>query len=187
MRLFRFIMGVLGVLLIIGAFSSFFPLVFLGGIASGSVVFALGFPIFLIVLGATMVYFGFYYKRPISKSNSQILEVVKWGVIYTIAILLAGYVIGRLMIVNTLLVILLTAIFVSILAQIVRSHYSKFNLRWFVFYFLVYSTIIWVMSMFILTELGFKTGFFSSFVLGFVIAGAVSIIQKISIKHTNSL
>ncbi len=119
----------------------------------------------------------------ILKLNPQIVEVVKWGIIYTIAILLAGYIISRLMIVNTLLVILLTAAFVSILAQTIRSHNSNFKPKWFFFYFLIYSTIVWVMSEYVLPEIGFQKGFFSTFVVGFTIAGTVSIIQKIKIKH----
>ena len=62
MGLLRFIIGVLGILLVIGSFISFIPLVLLGGFASGSVLFAFGFPVLLIVVGATMVYFGFYSK-----------------------------------------------------------------------------------------------------------------------------
>src|SRR3989344_1290537 len=185
MGLFRFILGVLGILLIIGAFSSFIPLVFLGGIATGNVIFAFGFPIFLIVLGAIMVYFGFYYKISKDKNNYHLIQIVKWGVIYTIAILLSNYIISRLMIVNTFFVILFTAAIVSIVTEIVRSHKYHFNLKWFIFYFLVYTNIIWIMEEFILPQITSQTNIFSSLVIGFGIAGVILIIKKIEIKSNS--
>ncbi len=183
MGLIRFILGVLGILLIIGAFSSFFPLLLLGGLASGSVGFAFAFPISLMVLGAAMVYFGFYYRGSTQTSNSQLKWVAKWGVINTVAILLANYVINRLSIDDILLVTIFTAIMVSIVAQIVRSHKSNFKLKWFIFYFLVYANIIWVMGEYIIPKIAFQTSLFSSIVVGFALAGVIAIIQRLNMRH----
>ena len=183
MGLVRFILGVLGILLIIGAFTSFIPLLFLGGIATGSVAFAFGFPIFLMILGAAIVYYGFYYKESVRKSNIQLGQVAKWGIIHSIAILLANYVTSRFIILDNFLVILFTAIIVSIVTQVVRSHESHFNLKWFIFYFLVYANVIWVIGEFILPKLFFQTTTFSSFFVGFILAGVVDIIQKINIRQ----
>jgi len=87
------------------------------------------------------------------------------------------------MVVNTLVVILLTATIVSIVAQIVRSHESDFKIRWFVFYFLIYANITWLMVEFILPELAFQSGVFSSIVIGFTLAGAVAIIHQLNIRY----
>lgn len=181
--MFRFILGVLGIILTVGAFTSFIPLLFLGGIATGSVAFAFGFPIFLMILGAAMVYYGFYYKESVRKSNIQLGQVAKWGIIHSIAILLANYVMSRFIILDNFLVILFTAIIVSIVTQVVRSHESHFNLKWFIFYFLVYVNVIWVIGEFILPKLFFQTTIFSSLIVGFILAGVVDIIQKINIRQ----
>ncbi|MDP3990669.1 MAG: hypothetical protein Q8Q01_05715 [archaeon] len=183
MGLLRFISGILGILLIIGAFSSFIPLLFLGGIVTGSVAFAFGFPIFLMVLGAVMVYFSFYYAGSRDKSNYQLISIVKWGAIHTIAILLGSYVVNRLMVVDTLLVTLFIATIVSLVTQVVRSHESRFNTRWFVFYFLIYANIIWAMGAFIIPEIASQPSVFTSIVIGFTIAGVVAILQKFNVRY----
>ena len=185
MKIFHFILGVLGILLIVGTFSSFISLFFLGGLATGSVGLAFVFPIFLMAIGAAMVYFGFYYHGSRSKSDYQLGNIMKWGIIYTLAILLSIYVFNQLSIFNSLLVILLTSTIVSIATQIVRSHESHFNLRWFIFYFLVYATVILVMNEFILPGLSFQSGILSSLVVGFTLAGVVVIIQKLNIKYNS--
>lgn len=182
MNLLKFILGILGALLIIGAFSSFLPLFLLGGLVTGSVAIAFGLPIFLIIVGAVMVYFGFYYKGSTHNSNYQLIQIVKWGAIYTISILLGNYIINKLMIVNDLFIILITAVIISIAVQIVKSHESHFQTNWFIFYFLVYANVIWIMGEFILPEIAFQTGIFSSIVMGFSLAGIVLIIRKIRIK-----
>jgi hypothetical protein len=187
MKLFQFILGVLGILLIIGAFSSFIPLLLLGGIATGSFAFAFGFPIFLMVLGAAMVYFGFYYKGATHKSNSQLIDIGKWGLIYTVAILLANYIISKIIIFDTFLVILFTATIVSIVVQVIKSHEYKFKFNWFIFYFLIYANLIWAMGEFILPKVAFQTGFFSSVVIGFTLAGVVAIIQRLRIRRDSIL
>ena len=187
MGLFLFILGVLGLILIIGAFSSFIPLVFFGGIISGgNIGFAFGLPIILMIIGAAMVYFGFYYKGSVRKSNSLILDVGKMGLLYTISIILGNYIISKLMIVNSFLAIILTSFVVSIVAEAVRSHEyhnHNFKLRWFIFYFLFYANIFWAMEKFVIPEIAFQAGFFTSIVIGFTIAGAVAIIQRINIKY----
>src|SRR3989338_2332215 len=183
MGLVRFTLGVLGIILIIGAFSSFLPLLFLGGIATGSVSFAFGFPIFLIILGALMIYYGFYYLESKTNRNDHLMHIAKWGIIHTIAILIGNFVISRLMIVDTLLVTLITASMISIVTQVVRSHHTHFNIKWFIFYFLLYANIIWAFGEFILPEIFFQTSFFSSIVIGFTLAGVVTIIQKINMNR----
>lgn len=186
MGLLRFILGVLGILLIIGAFSSFLPLFFLGGIATGSAAFAFGFPIFLMILGALMVYFGFYYINPVHNSNSQLMEIVKWGIAFTIGIFLGNYIINRLMITSNFWGIILATFIVSIISQIMHGHEShdyKFNGKWFIFYFFLYANIIWAISEFILPNLTFQTGILSALVVGFSLAGAVVVVQKIKIKN----
>lgn len=182
MRLLGFILGILGTILIIGAFSSFLPLVFLGGIATGSIAFAFGFPILLLIIGAAMVYFGFYYKSSNQHNNEELMSIGKWGIIYTIAILISNYVMGKIMFANNFYVILSTALIISIIVQMVRSHEFDFKFRWFVFYFLVYANILWIMNTYILPKITIQTGFFSSLVMGFTIAGIVIIIQKIKMK-----
>jgi len=186
-RIFNFILGVLGVLLVIGAFSSFFALFLLGGIATGSVTFAFGLPILLIVLGAAMAYFGFYYKELSNNGNSKLITIVKWGIVSAIALLISDFIITKLVIVNNFWAILLTAAVVSIVIQAVRSHDNEFSfkMRWFIFYFLVYATVIWVMGEYFLPKIAFQTGIFSSIVIGFTIAGIIVIIQKIGLRsHT---
>lgn len=190
MGLFRFTLGVLGILLIIGVFSSFLPLLFLGGISTGNVAFAFGFPIFLIILGAFMVYYGFYYVKSktsshsqlVSNSNNQLMYIAKWGIIHTIGIVIGNFMISRLIIVDTLLVTLITASMVSIIAQVVRSHDSHFNGKWFVFYFLLYANIIWAMGEFILPQMFFQTSLFYSIVVGFTLGGIIAIIQKLNMN-----
>lgn len=182
MNLLKFITGVLGVLLIIGAFSYFFPLFLVGGIATGNVAFAFGLPVLLIVIGAVMVYFGFFYVNSESKNEHQLWKIAKWGILYTLAVLLGNYIISKFMIADTLITISLTALVVSIVAQIVVSHNSSFKLKWFIFYFLVYATVIWVIGEFIIPKFIFQAGFFSALLTGFVISGIVSIIQKLNIR-----
>lgn len=189
MRLVNFILGVLGVLLIIGAFSSFLPLVFLGGIATGSVAFAFGLPILLIVIGAAMVYFGFYYTGSRNESNGEVGSIVKWGIICTIAILISNFVIDKLLIVNPFWAILVTAIILSIIVQAVRSHDREytFKMKWFIFYFLVYATILWVMATYVLPKLDIQTGLFSSLVVGFTLAGVFIILKKMNLNSSSIL
>jgi hypothetical protein len=183
MNLFRFILGIFGVILLVGACSFFIPLIFIGGIASGSVAFAFGFPIFLMLLGATMVYFGFYYKGSKRVSNNQLKYIAKWGIIHSVALMLGFYIISRLMITDILIITLLTAIIVLLVAQIVRSHKQHFSMRWFLLYFLIYANIIWVMKVFILPVISSETIIFPSFIIGFTIAGVIIILQKLNMRR----
>ncbi len=178
MGFFRFTIGVLGILLLIGVFSSIIPLIFLGGIATGNIIFALGFPIFLIIVSTGMIYFGFYYKDSKINSNYQILDIVKWGAIYTIAILISNFLVSRLMIVNALLITIISAALISIITQVIKSHDSKFEVKWFILELLIYANVIWAFNEFIIPEIFFQTGIFSSIVVGFILAGAISIIRK---------
>ena len=183
MKLLNFIFGVLGLLLILGAFFSFLPLVLLGGIATGNLIFAFGFPIFLMILGAIMVYFGFYYSKDYQYGNSQTLEIIKWGIIVTISLVISNYIVNKLTIVNNLLVILITASIVSIVIQAIMSHNTNhtFKMRWFIFYFLVYSNVIWIMTEYILPKISITINILTLIIMGFTIGGVVMILQKMRI------
>ena len=186
MGLVRFILGVLGILLVIGVLSVFLPLIFLGGIATGNIAIAFGIPIFLIILGTLMVYYGFFYhetKSNVPNVNANLMHIAKWGILYTIAIVISNFVISRLMIADTLLITLISAIIVSIVAQIVRSHDSHFNGRWFIFYFLLYANIIWAFGEFIVPKIFFHTSFSLSLIIGFTLAGVSVIIQKLNLNR----
>lgn len=182
MNLFKFIIGVLGVLLIIGAFSYFFPLFLVGGIATGNIALAFGMPIILIVIGAVMVYFGFFYFNFKDKNEHDLWKIAKWGILYTLAVLIGNYLVSKFMITDVLITIFFTALFVSIVTQIFVSHNFNFKLKWFIFYFLVYATVIWVIGEFIIPKFIFQEGFLSSLLVGFVISGVVSIIQKLNVR-----
>jgi len=173
----------LGIILTIGAFLSFFPLLIIGGIASGSVAFAFGFPIFLMILGATMAYYGFYFKEPIRKSSIQMSQLAKWGIIYSVAILLANYIISKFIISDNFVVILITALLISIIAQVVKSHESQFKFNWFLFYFLIYANVIWTFEELIIPKIFFQTSVYSSILLGFILAGLIGIIQKLNLRQ----
>ena len=60
MGLFRFLVGFFGGLIIFGTLSSFFGLVLISGFTSGSLLFAFGIPTFFLLIGAVMVYYGFF-------------------------------------------------------------------------------------------------------------------------------
>lgn len=183
MGLLRFITGVLGILLIVGAFGSFLPLFLLGGIATGSVGFAFGLPIALMIIGAIMVYFGFYYHGSVSQSNTQLSGLIKWGLIHALAIWLASIGLEKLSITNSLLVILLTALAVSVIAQIVRSKYADFNARWFIFYYLIHATIFWIVVWFILPLVKLQGPIITPIAAGFVIAGVALILKKQNLRR----
>lgn len=184
MRLFGFIVGVLGVLLVIGSFFSFFGLVLLGGLFSGSVAFAFALPIILIVLGAAMAYFGFYYKSSFKKGSGEIGFIVKWWIISVISILISNYIINKMMIINDFGSILFTSLIISIGIQAARSqNHDHFKLREFIFYFLVYSMIIWLMNLYVLPQIVIQTGIVSSLILGFVIAAAFMIFDKSDLSY----
>ena len=80
------------------------------------------------------------------KINPDFRSFVKWGIVSFIAILISDYIINKLFVVNTFFIILITASIISILIQAVRSHDGQldFRMRWFIFYFLTYSLIIFV-------------------------------------------
>ncbi len=187
MKLFRFILGVLGVLLVIGAFSSFIPLVFLGGLASGSVGFAFFFPIFLIVVGAAMIYFGFYYQGFNQHNNSKLIWIVKWGLVHSIGVFIGNLIVNKLVIMDTLFVTVLIALSVSIATQVIRSKDFTFKFKWFIFYFLIYANIIWVMGEYVLPGLSYQAGVFSSLVVGFTLAAVIDIVQKLRLKYDSAV
>ena len=81
MGIFRFIVGVLGVILTIGTFLSFFQLMFFGGITTGSLFVAFLIPFLLMILGISMIYWGFFYKQQTKKikHNPHLMNLLKWG------------------------------------------------------------------------------------------------------------
>ena len=121
------------------------------------------------------------------KFKSVIIELAKWWVTAFIAILISNYLITQLAIINSFLIILLTSLIISILIQAVRSHDNKFGfkMRWFLFYFLVYTIIILIMNGYVLPKNIISAGILSAIIIGFIISGTIVLIQKIHIRsHT---
>lgn len=118
-------------------------------------------------------------------SNSLIIWFIKWGIIYSIAILLANYIIDKLMVFNLLLEVIIAAMIISIIEQVARNHNMGFNLKWFSFFFLIYANIIWLVGEYILPETIFGSALVPLIILGFVIAGVVVVIRKSKIRSNS--
>lgn len=71
MGLLKFVIGVLGILLVIGAFSNFFLIAIFGGLKSA---------IILLILGSGMIYFGFYFEG--GEGVAWIILLVVIGIFY---------------------------------------------------------------------------------------------------------
>ncbi|MFT4307874.1 MAG: hypothetical protein ACMXYM_00700 [Candidatus Woesearchaeota archaeon] len=182
MEFVRFTTGVLGVVLIAGAFSSLASLLVLGGPATGSVALAVLVPLLIMVFGASMVYFAFYYRRV---RHSPLRAIIKWGGVYTLALLLASFFLSRIAIEDSLARILFTALIISVCVQIARNHDSPFMFRWFVFYFLIYAISIWILETYVLPAFAIQTMVFSSLAAGFALSGVVSIVRKLNVKRNS--
>ena len=183
--LFSFIMGVMGVILTIGTFLSFFQLIFLGGVTTGSLLVAFIVPVLLMILGASMVYWGFFHKKNNKKikDNHHLITLFMWGIIYSLAILLANYILSKFSLTNTLLIITITSIIISIVVQITKGHKSQFHINSSTFYFFIYSIILWIVWEFIIPNLTFQTNFLSSILTGFIISGVIAIVHSLNIKR----
>lgn len=113
-----------------------------------------------------------------------LIDAIKWIVICSIAIIISNFIIDKLMISNNFLIILLTALFVSIVIQAVKSHEHEYNFRmkWFFFYFIVYSTIIWFVTEYIFLKINTQNPILLSILLGIILAIAIILLKKINIK-----
>jgi len=178
MGVFRFIIGVLGILLIIGTASAFLPLVLLGGISSGSVGFAFGFPIVLFIIGAIMVYFGFYSSR--GYHNFKYLWFIKWGLVHSFSIWLASIILLKLNIYEPILTIFSTGLVISIMAFFIRK--SHFNIKWFSLYFMIHSASFWIINFYLLPWIGINDLIIKTLTSGFIIAGITSVTGKLNLR-----
>jgi len=177
MGVFRFIIGVLGILLIIGTFSSFLLIAFLGGISSGS-VYGLALPIILFVIGAVMVYFGFYSTG--GYHHFKYGFFVKWGLIYAGSVFLFEFLNTKLKITNSLLIILFAGIVVILVASIIR--HKKTNIKNFVLYWLFFSTIYWLSINYTLDIFGINNKYLQYLFIGFSMITGTTILRKFNIK-----
>lgn len=125
--------------------------------------------------------------RNIKVNKSEIINIfsniTKWAFISFIGLLISRYIIIKLTIINDFLGILLAAIIISILIQAVRSHnnQSYFKMKWFIFYFLIYSIIIWIIG-YMFPKLSFQNGILPSIIIGFAIGIFIYLIQETGIK-----
>ncbi|MBU2577155.1 MAG: hypothetical protein KKF50_05550 [Nanoarchaeota archaeon] len=126
-------------------------------------------------------------KMDFNGTVSQAIDIAKWVIICTIGVLISNFAIGKLSIANNLLITLLTAIIISIVVELVRSHDHKYSFRmdWFIFYFLVYSNVVWIVNELILKNKASPGGFFTSLIIGFFLASAIIILKKIRLKSSS--
>lgn len=108
------------------------------------------------------------------------MNLAKWCIVYVLAMLIGDYVLSKLFITNGFYTIIFTALIISVTSQAVRSHdhEHEFKMKWFVFYFLVYSLVIWVIRDYLFTN----EGFVSSIVVGFALAIMVVLLQKMNLR-----
>ncbi len=119
-----------------------------------------------------------------SKFKGKFLEFTKWFLVSFIALLIGSYLVNKLAIGNSFAVNFLTALFISIVVQAFRSHnHEDFSLRWFIFYLLVYSTIIWVVNSYIFTETVIQKSIFLSFITSLFIGGTIMLIEKAKLRY----
>lgn len=118
------------------------------------------------------------------KEKDYLITLFKWTSVSFISILLSNYLINRLLIVNNFLEVLFTSTILSIMVQAVRSHDHEFSfrMRWFIFYFLAYSIIIWVMKDYIIPELFSKENLFSYLLTGFIIGALILLVEKAGVR-----
>src|SRR3989344_759396 len=118
------------------------------------------------------------------KLKLKVIEFTKWLIISFIALLISNYLVTKLAITNVFLITFFTALFVSVVIQIFRSHnHQEFNFRWFVFYFLLYATFIWIVNEYIFAEIIFQKSIFLSFITSILIAGVILLIEKINLRY----
>jgi len=120
----------------------------------------------------------------IPKITERLLEFFKWGVISSIAILIGRYIVNKLAIVNYFYAILLTAAILSIVIQAVISHSRefRFKMRWFIFYFLIYTAVIWFVGQYVLPNFAIESSILSAVIIGLVISATIIILEQIDLK-----
>lgn len=115
----------------------------------------------------------------------EITSILKWGIVYSISLFIGNYILNQLNIAHIFLNLILMAFFVSIIAQVAKNHghhESQFNLKWFIFYFLIYANLIWLIEKIIFSGMITQAGSLSVILTGFIISVVVFIIRKIGIK-----
>ena len=117
--------------------------------------------------------------------KKDLLNFSKWSLFSIIALFLNNYLTSRLGISNNFLELLSASIFVSILIQVVRSHDYEFsfNMRWFLFNFLVYAMIIWLINSYFINLLFSQFNIFSIIITGLIIGLVIVIVEKLNIKY----
>jgi hypothetical protein len=127
------------------------------------------------------------FNKVIKKNKHSAILIVKWGIIYSISLLLGSYILNQLGVTSSFLNLIFTALFVSIVAQAVKTNKNhKFRLKWFLFYYLIYVNIIWVTREFIFSGTAFQTEILlSSIATGFIIALVIAVIQKLQLRENS--
>lgn len=178
MGVFKFIIGVLGVLLILGTMSAFLPLIFLGSISSGSVGGAFALPIFLFVIGAVMVYFGFYYHGS-SSSSGELSKFLKWGVIHSIGLYVGLIIIQKIGVSNILIKYLLLGALLAIVASIINKVYTN-KKRQFLSYAL-HIVSVWIAIQYVVPLIGISDYIASIIFSGFFIHTVFIIFKRLGL------
>lgn len=115
---------------------------------------------------------------------SWLIEFVIWITIALVSFFIGDYIAGKLEIVDRFAKILISAVIISIIAQIVRSHTDKdsMDFRWVLFYFLTYLTVTWIMQDFVLSnfDIGSKIVYFA--LIGLAIAIMILAVDKIGLR-----
>ncbi len=112
------------------------------------------------------------------------LLILKWWVVAFVGIWLGNYLCSKFGITSELLMILAVTLFLSIIIEIARSHEQghNFYLRWFIFYFLVYTWVIWAMNNYLLPKINSPNNIIYFVIVGLTISIAIFIAKKIPLK-----
>lgn len=176
--LIKFIIGVLGILLIIGTGSAFLPLILLGGFVSGSVTTAFALPIVLLVIGAVMVYFGFYYHGSISSNKSN--QFLKWGIIHSISLYVGLIIIQKIGINNLFIKFILLGVFLSIVASIINKvHVTK---KRQLLSYMLHIFAVWLSIQYLINLIGINNYLASVIFTGFFVHIFFVIFQKLKLR-----
>lgn len=126
-------------------------------------------------------------KRIFNKIVDQSISIIKWGVICTIGVLISGFIIDKLFITNILLANLFTAFLILIVVEMVKSHDSRYSFRmnWFIFYFLIYSNIIWITKEFVFSGMYFRYEFLPFLAVGFILAISIITLSSMRLKSSS--
>ena len=178
MGVFKFIIGVLGVLLILGTMSAFLPLVLLGGLSSGTVSGALILPIFLFVVGAVMVYFGFYYHGSSSSSN-ELSNFLKWGAIHAIGLYVGLIIIQKMNISNLLIKYVLLGALLALVASIVNKIHTNRKRQFLSYALHIFS--VWISIQYIVPLIGINDYLASIIFSGFIIHAIFILFKRLKL------